>query len=999
VAILEIFAGAVGKGIVSLLGPAYSYVKTSILHDKAILELAERTASCIERIVPTKVDQIEDFLLSQEVNNIIKQVFATYILPTNRVDLLGKINTEFNQLLIQYPCLSEEEYNQISPILFESLIKTCIEIYDKNIEKDLPYLSKERLGNLKYSILQDQLINLENNVNFLVSQYRPTIQEYLNFEVNYRKQIIDRYQHIRPIHLDEAYKISIDSLYVAPNLMKSFDYKKVEQKEISNKEFIESINRCVVLGDPGAGKTTLAKKICFDFAKGISKSVYGLNDYTPIFIELKEYGIKLDVKGFSIIEYIELISSSLLQEPVLKGVFDYLLMNGRAFIIFDGLDELLDTNKRQIISDNIESFCNKYPAAPILVTSRKVGYEQAPLSKDRFETYYISNFNPAQVKEYVVKWFSQNTDLKEEEKEKKVTTFLRESHNVSELRSNPLILSLMCGLYRGEGFIPKNRPQVYKKCSELLFERWDKIRGINNITPFDAPMQPTLMYIAFQIYSNDKFASGVPEGELINITSKYIFPKWQSDRDIAEKIAMEFISFCRGRAWVFTEIGSSGHNLYQFTHRTFLEYFTANYLTRNYSSPKKLNNFLLPRIFKQEWDVVAQLSYQILNTNVEDAGNNLINILMTEVSRHSLPQKFYLTSFMVRCLEFLVLSPATIQKIVKNCIILSIELNQISKSDNSFIENGITIDELINPLFISDIENIPSIKQSIIEIYNEIIKSENINYASTGLKIITATPSFKQYLENKGKKNVLYKFKSDELVHEIIQNNQESIKNLSFLNWENAEISYHYNIVSIQKLIHHYGPGILFSINTVFGVHPLFFSSLLDRFFAHTVYCVKENKQNFSKILKIFIEICLFLKNSPPPWEYHPEKNANLLFSNNTEEFLETIEQNFPNIEKSENYYYFFLILAPLIEHEIFSLSQFNHTFNTNNWAKKNFYENILNLHIGFLDPINFIFRAKILGYNSEEVNDLLQATFQSDEERTFIINWINGDTQFLKPI
>ena len=85
--------------------------------------------------------------------------------------------------------------------------------------------------------------------------------------------------------------------------MKSFDNKKPEQKEISNKEFIESINRCVVLGDPGAGKTTLAKKICFDFAKGISKSVYDLNDYTPIFIELKEYGIKLDVKGLSIIEY------------------------------------------------------------------------------------------------------------------------------------------------------------------------------------------------------------------------------------------------------------------------------------------------------------------------------------------------------------------------------------------------------------------------------------------------------------------------------------------------------------------------------------------------------------------------------------------------------------------------------------------------------------------------------------------------------------------------
>ncbi len=38
----------------------------------------------------------------------------------------------------------------------------------------------------------------------------------------------------------------------------------------------------------------------------------------------------------------------------------------------------------------------------------------------------------------------------------------------------------MCDIYRGEGYIPKNRPEVYEKCSELLLKKWDKVIIIND---------------------------------------------------------------------------------------------------------------------------------------------------------------------------------------------------------------------------------------------------------------------------------------------------------------------------------------------------------------------------------------------------------------------------------------------------------------------------------------------------------------------------------------
>src|SRR3954449_12006580 len=66
--------------------------------------------------------------------------------------------------------------------------------------------------------------------------------------------------------------------------------------------------------------------------------------------------------------------------------FEYLLSVGRMMVIFDGLDELLDTRDRGDITRDIESFCAYFPTAPVLVTSREVGYDQTPLDQQLFTT-------------------------------------------------------------------------------------------------------------------------------------------------------------------------------------------------------------------------------------------------------------------------------------------------------------------------------------------------------------------------------------------------------------------------------------------------------------------------------------------------------------------------------------------------------------------------------------------------------------------------------------
>ena len=107
----------------------------------------------------------------------------------------------------------------------------------------------------------------------------------------------------------------------------------------------------------------------------------------------------------------------------------------------------------------------------------------------------------------------------------------------------------------------------------MLFERWDKSRDIVVPLPFEEHIRPAMQDLAFWIYSNEELQGGVSEGRLIERTSAYLC-KWVFDDVLkARMAATDFIRFCTGRAWVFTDTGTTreGERLYQFTHRTFLE--------------------------------------------------------------------------------------------------------------------------------------------------------------------------------------------------------------------------------------------------------------------------------------------------------------------------------------------------------------------------------------------------------------------------------------------
>ena len=171
-----------------------------------------------------------------------------------------------------------------------------------------------------------------------------------------------------------------------------------------------------------------------------------------------------------------------------------------------------------------------------MVTSRKVGYEQAPLDHETFELFHIAPFDETQVNEYIRKWFAADEEMPQAQREEKAEAFLKESRSVPDLRSNPLMLALLCNIYRGENYIPRNRPDVYEKCALMLFEKWDKSRGIYVPLPFEVHVRPAMMHLAHWIYSNETLQGGVTEAALIGETTCYLCPRRYEDLDEATRL-------------------------------------------------------------------------------------------------------------------------------------------------------------------------------------------------------------------------------------------------------------------------------------------------------------------------------------------------------------------------------------------------------------------------------------------------------------------------------
>ncbi len=480
----------------------------------------------------------------------------------------------------------------------------------------------------------------------------------VQFVSEYRAICAEVHGSIKPPDFETNQRIPLEDLYVAPIVQpRRSDYPG---QRIDPAKFSKLVDRTVLLGDPGGGKSTLSNYLTMIWSRDLTGPV-------PFHVTLREFALESDT--MSILQYIESQLPSKYQIHPVEGAIEDLLAEGNAVVVFDGLDELTDPTKRRAMTSAVEAFAFRYPMIRIFVTSRRVGYEQAQLDPASFRSFVIDGFDSTDVSEYVQKWFASQSAYSDVEASKRAAEFMSQSQAVAELSSNPLMLSLMCIIFRGENFIPRNRPAIYEKCANLLFEKWDGHRQIE--VPLQAKdyVDAAMKHVAFMFLQSGASDTGMRREALVLEMTDYLFPRAMETRERAGKAAEEFVDFCAGRAWVFSDAGSTGDGepLFTFTHRTFMEYFAAIHLTRISDTPAKLAQALLPRIAREEWDVVGQLAVQQMDRSHDRGTERVLRAMLDDPRRRRTSNRAHVLLFIVRCCEFAVVSPMFLQSLATVC--------------------------------------------------------------------------------------------------------------------------------------------------------------------------------------------------------------------------------------------------------------------------------------------------------------------------------------------
>lgn len=705
--------------------------------DTSIPELLQKTAAKYARdCIPDGFEQskIKTFLVSPECEFVIRQIFSSSMMNV-AVDMKS-LEDQFSKSLALYLKRSHLEIREFAVTLFNALLELCTSALQHGTRAG-SVAGHEASSAFRHRFLIGELSSIKSRLDELELVQSANLDEINQFESIYRVHVTQHLKYLVPPSLDGAKEVPIDQLYVASLFMeKSSQLGGSIENTITRDRLLAGSYRTVVLGNPGGGKSTFAQKLCYDLARQYEQRLSAGRKLTPVLVILREYASFRKEHPCSILEYIRIKAESDFQLVVPGGAFQYLFGGGRTMIVFDGLDELLDTSDRVAIKKSVEHFATLFPSVPVLITSREVGYEQAPLDAESFSVFKLAPFSEEQIAEYVSKWFAINALYSPDEQRKKAKSFLEESKIVADIRSNPLMLTLMCSLYKQDGYIPSNRPDVYGRCAELLFVKWDKKRGIHFNLPFEHHIRPAMNYLAYWIYSNKELQGGVKEDDLTEKATEYLHRWCFEDVFEARAAAKEFIDFCKGRAWVFSDTGTTQlQRLYQFTHRTFLEYFTAEHLVQTHRTPKDLAKLLHPKIATREWDIVSQLAFQLKGSRIQGDTDELLGDLLDAAECRGTGEKRKLLCFAARCLEFMVPTPSTRRCIIKATLrwitewLIEVDEEQdVRKIDD-------TARESMAGLIKSNSENVATVKEYIPLVIREMVEEESDEVSAAALHI------------------------------------------------------------------------------------------------------------------------------------------------------------------------------------------------------------------------------------------------------------------------
>ena len=363
---------------------------------------------------------------------------------------------------------------------------------------------------------------------------------------------------------------------------------KPEEPEV----ILSNNSRLVVVGDPGAGKTTLTKYLTMELSQGRVENL----DKIPLLVEAKAFA----VQKRSLWNY---LINELKEKHGFTDAEDFLNKSakaGKLTILIDGIDEMPlkstvgKKNMKQLALD-IKKISTRWERIHIIVTSRRASWpvcrQWIPAS---FRVYEMCEFDDDDIKNFVKCW-----PFKKEIPHEGLLDALDKSKPMRRLGATPLLMSLIALNYEKYLRLPDRRGTLYERCIRLLLEEWDSSRRISRtalIEGFDPDLKYDLLKeVALHFHSKDM--AYFQKNELLSVIKDYL-PQIALEKarpaDVLEEISAQH--------GLLKEL--SAEDVYGFLHLTLQEYFTARAL---FDHPENQVGFLKEKSPDPSWREVILL--------------------------------------------------------------------------------------------------------------------------------------------------------------------------------------------------------------------------------------------------------------------------------------------------------------------------------------------------------------------------------------------------------
>ena len=220
------------------------------------------------------------------------------------------------------------------------------------------------------------------NPNYMIPDYfrNPVIRPYL-------ANVRDWQGYIRFLGLPDRREnpdIVIDRLFVTPLL--TWRYVSPDESPENWADEAETLidaltenRRLVLLGDPGIGKSTFLNYVAWLLSRPATNTLIDrLGWRLPLPMVLRELEVR-GVRRFD--DLLEAFLNHKMSAPLLEDDRGYLMRTldeGQAFLLLDGIDELGDRETREGLRSAVFEGMSRYPDCHWLMTSRIVGYDEAP---------------------------------------------------------------------------------------------------------------------------------------------------------------------------------------------------------------------------------------------------------------------------------------------------------------------------------------------------------------------------------------------------------------------------------------------------------------------------------------------------------------------------------------------------------------------------------------------------------------------------------------------